>query len=197
MTVLSPLEYTGGLAMLIGGFTSAVTPLTVQYSGRHIFHSNVKLLETELAAPGTIGRIQFGAARGLAQVIVPRPRADGAAQRRSRRSRPAPWEPGGSRMRHLLLLQAARAVTLATATSKPAGTSYSGISSSALPLCAADAYGPSWGHELVALLSRSSPVIRSGTVAGLWVAVPLPVTARSPGTSAPAHGGPTGQLPVS
>jgi hypothetical protein len=46
--------------------------LTVQYSGRQLSHSKVKVLNTELEAPGTTGKIQVGDVPGcIAQVIVP------------------------------------------------------------------------------------------------------------------------------
>jgi hypothetical protein len=37
LTVLSPLLHTGSLAMLIDGTSVGSTPLTSQYSGRHIW----------------------------------------------------------------------------------------------------------------------------------------------------------------
>ena len=43
-TVLLPLEYTGGLAMLMLGSISGTVPFTGQYSGRHISHWNAKAL---------------------------------------------------------------------------------------------------------------------------------------------------------
>src|SRR5579862_8284581 len=125
--VLSPLEYTGLLARLMGGYSSGSVPNTVQYSGRHISQMNVKLLKTELEAPGTTGRIQFGVAPGcIAQVIVPAcfvPLDDASG------TEPIPpgtvTEPGVVvvvpllLLLLLLLLQAASAVMVATATSSP------------------------------------------------------------------------------
>ena len=63
-TVLLPLEYTGGLAMLMFGSISGTVPFTVQYSGRHISQMKVKVLKTVLLADGTTGKIEFGAAPG-------------------------------------------------------------------------------------------------------------------------------------
>ena len=124
---MSPLEYATGLAMLIGGYSSGSVPYTVQYSGRHISQMNVKLLKTELDAPGTTGRIQFGVAPGcIAQVIVPAcfvPLDDASG------TEPIPpgtvTEPGVVvvvlllLLLLLLLLQAESAVMVATATSSP------------------------------------------------------------------------------
>ena len=42
VTVLSPFEYTGALARLIAGVSVGDTPLTYQYSGRHISSWNEK-----------------------------------------------------------------------------------------------------------------------------------------------------------
>ena len=124
VTVLSPLEYTGGLAMLMFGSISGTVPFTVQYSGRHISQMKVKLLKTELLAVGTTGKIQFGAVPGcIAQVIVPAfpeavarggHRTDPAGDRDGRRSWCCPLP-----LLLLLLLQAASAVMLATAMAIP------------------------------------------------------------------------------
>src|SRR5215475_15303738 len=72
VTVLSPLEYTGLLAMLIDGVSIGWTPLVNQYSGRHISYSKSLVEYTVPAADGTTGKIQVGAVPGdSAQVIVP------------------------------------------------------------------------------------------------------------------------------
>lgn len=61
-------------------FNSGVTPLSVQYSGRHISHWNVNELKTELLAAVSIGRIQSGPkAAPNPQVIVPAFAGPGAA----------------------------------------------------------------------------------------------------------------------
>src|SRR5512146_2339112 len=58
--------------MLIAVLTEGSVPLSVQYSGRHMFHWKLMMLKTELAAAGTTGKIQFGPAPGdMAQVITP------------------------------------------------------------------------------------------------------------------------------
>jgi hypothetical protein len=117
------LEYTGVFAMLIDGSTIGWTPSTVQISGRHIIQMKLKLLKTVLEEEGTTGRIQLGVAPGCsAQVIVPAC------------SVPVAWAgtdpiaPGGvtaplalvpELLWLLLLLQAASAVMLATATAIP------------------------------------------------------------------------------
>src|SRR5579862_7271870 len=148
--VLSPLEYTGLLATLIGGYSSGSVPYTVQYSGRYISQMNVKLLKTELEAPGTTGKIQFGNALGNSdQVIVPACFGPLAAA-----SGTAPIPPGTVtdpgvvvvvELWLLLLLQAASPVRLATATATPAVLYRNFMSES--PFC------------------RSSPAIRSVTAA--------------------------------
>src|SRR5579859_1522751 len=126
--VLSPLEYTGSLAMLIGGYSTGAVPNTVQYSGRHISQKNVKLLKTELEAEGTTGKIQFGVAPGcIAQVIVPAFFVPLAAASGTEPIPPGTvTEPGvvllfvvPLLLLLLLLLQAVSAVMMATATSSP------------------------------------------------------------------------------
>ncbi len=121
MTVLSLLEYTGESAMLSDGFSSGVTPFTVQYSGRHDSHWKVKTLKTEFEEPGTTGKIQFGAKPGpSAQVIVPAfcvPLAAAGTEPIAPGTVTAPEEVLPDEL--LLLLQAASAVMLATAMAIP------------------------------------------------------------------------------
>ena len=70
--VLSPFEYTGALARLITRVSVGATPLTSQYSGRHISSWNEEMVYTELFAEGVTGKIQVGVAPGgSATVIVP------------------------------------------------------------------------------------------------------------------------------
>ena len=64
VTVLSPLEYTGGSARLMDGTTTGLTPLPYQYSGRHISYWKVLIVVTEKLAPGVTGKIQVGAEPG-------------------------------------------------------------------------------------------------------------------------------------
>ena len=72
VTVLSPLEYTGGSARLMDGTTIGLTPLPYQYSGRHISYWKVLIVPVEKLAPGVTGKIQVGAVPGdSAQVSVP------------------------------------------------------------------------------------------------------------------------------
>src|SRR5579859_2654891 len=126
--VLLPLLYTGTAAGLMFGTTSGTTPFTVQYSGRQLWSMKLKALYTELLAEGMTGMIQFGVAPGaIAQVIVPAfflapaaaigmdPMPPGTLTTLEPPLPllpPPPLEP--------LLLQAASAVTLATARARPA-----------------------------------------------------------------------------
>src|SRR5579862_1623395 len=72
VTVVSPLDHTGGLARLIAIVWVGATPLLNQYSGRHSSSENWLVSFTEYAADVTIGRIQVGEVPGdSAQVIVP------------------------------------------------------------------------------------------------------------------------------
>src|SRR5579863_4802487 len=72
VTVVSPLDHTGGLARLIAKVWVGATPLLNQYSGRHSTSENWLVSFTEYAADVTIGRIQVGEVPGdSAQVIVP------------------------------------------------------------------------------------------------------------------------------
>jgi hypothetical protein len=114
-TVLSPLEYTGLLPMDINGLTSAVTPLMVQNTGRHIIHSNVKTLETEFVADVGIGRIQFGPLPGASAEVNVAAWPEGVPAAGISPIPPGTLVAPGVTEAELLLLQAARAVTLATA----------------------------------------------------------------------------------
>ncbi len=123
VTVLLPLEYTAGLAMLMFGSISGTVPFTVQYSGRHISQMKVKLLKTELLAVGTTGKIQFGEVPGcMAQVIVPA-FPEGVPAAGTEPIAPAtlvtPFWLLPPLLLLLLLLQAASAVMLATAMAIP------------------------------------------------------------------------------
>src|SRR5262252_5648458 len=72
VTVVSPLEYTGGSARLMDGTATGWTPLPYQYSGRHIRYWKVLIVPVEKLAPGVTGKIQVGAVPGdSAQVSVP------------------------------------------------------------------------------------------------------------------------------
>src|SRR6516162_5860966 len=72
VAVVSPLEYTGGLARLMDGTATGRTPLPYQYSGRHIRYWKVLIVPVEKLAPGVTGKIQVGAVPGAsAQVSVP------------------------------------------------------------------------------------------------------------------------------
>src|SRR6516162_9245085 len=81
VAVVSPLEYTGGLARLRDGTATGRTPSPYQYSGRHIRYWKVLMVPVEKLAPGVTGKIQVGAVPGAsAQVSVPAcgvPLADG------------------------------------------------------------------------------------------------------------------------
>src|SRR5690349_997204 len=83
VTVVSPLEYTGGSARLMDGTATGRTPSPYQYSGRHIKYWKVLIVPVEKFAPGVTGRIQVGAVPGAsAQVSVPAcavPLADGTS----------------------------------------------------------------------------------------------------------------------
>src|SRR6516162_2703510 len=72
VTVVSPLENTGGSARLMAGTVTGCTPLPYQYSGRHISYWKVLIVLVEKLAPGVTGKIQVGADPGdNAQVSVP------------------------------------------------------------------------------------------------------------------------------
>src|SRR5689334_1482387 len=72
VTVVLPLEYTGGSARLMDGTATGWTPLPYQYSGRHIRYWKVLIVPVEKLAPGVTGKIQVGAVPGdSAQVSVP------------------------------------------------------------------------------------------------------------------------------
>src|SRR5215471_16035349 len=72
VTVLSPLEKTGGSARLMDGTTTGRTPLPYQYSGRHIKYWKVLIVPVEKLAPGVTGKLQVCAVPGdSAQVSVP------------------------------------------------------------------------------------------------------------------------------
>src|ERR1700683_114641 len=189
--------------MLIGGETSGAVPLTVQYSGRHISPSKGKLLKHEFDAGATTEKIQFGAVLGaIAQVIVPDLPLSVAAFGTD------PIPPGTvtvpgvvvvlppDEVLWLLLLQAPSAVTDATARTSPPTVLLRNLiigpppsrSSRLKSVLGSSACRPSF--------SQLRPAIRSAPGAGSGVAGPYPVTARIPGTSAPARDEPAGQLPV-
>ena len=72
VTVLSLLLQVGSFARLMLGYSFGATPLTSQYSGRHIWYWNSKEVYTEPFALGTTGKIQVGVAPGgNAAVMVP------------------------------------------------------------------------------------------------------------------------------
>src|SRR5215831_19274491 len=111
VTVVSPLEYTGGSARLIDGTATGWTPLPYQYSGRHIRYWKVLIVPVEKLAPGVTGKIQVGEVPGdSAQVSVPAcavPVADGTKPNAPDTELTDPLE--------LALLHAARPVAAATA----------------------------------------------------------------------------------
>src|SRR6516162_10041812 len=111
VTVVSPLENTGGSARLMAGTVTGCTPLPYQYSGRHIRYWKVLIVPVEKLAPGVTGKIQVGAVPGdSAQVSVPAcalPLAGGTAPNAPDTEFTDPLE--------LALLQAPRPVAAATA----------------------------------------------------------------------------------
>jgi hypothetical protein len=167
----------------------------VQSTGRHIIHSNVKTLENEFVADVGIGRIQFGPLPGASAEVNVAAWPEGVPAAGISPIPPGTLvAPGVTEAELLLLLQAARAVTLATArASAPMYLFFAKI-----------VIGPS----LAALLT---PMIRPGVISlspsfsqfageplrhrGTGSQLPKLVTARARHI-APAHDGPTGQPPV-